>query len=130
MSVVADASAVFAALAEDDEWALDLLGGPGLAAPAVMPFEVSEVVRRRRRQRRLDSTTAAIAHRDLLELRVELWPHAVLATRAWELRENVSYSDACYVALAELLDVPLLTLDRRLVQAPGPRCAFLTPEPE
>lgn len=130
MNVVADASAVFAGLAEDDDWALDLLGSPGLAAPAVMPFEVSEVLRRRRRQQQLDGTTAALAHRDLLELRVELWPHAALARRAWELRDNVGYSDACYVALAELLDAPLLTLDRRLAQAPGPRCAFLTPDPE
>jgi len=35
--------------------------------------------------------------------------------------------DACYVALAELLDAPLITLDRRLAQAPGPRCGFVTP---
>ena len=51
----------------------------------------------------------------------------VLAERAWELRGSVTYADACYVALAELLDAPLITLDRRLAQAPGPRCAFLTP---
>lgn len=129
-NIVADASGVFAALAEDNDWALDLLARPGLAAPTVMPFEVSEVLRRRRRQQRLDSTTAALAHRDLLELRVDLWPHRALAKRAWELRENLSYSDACYVALAEILDAPLLTLDRRLAQAPGPRCAFLTPDQE
>ncbi len=37
------------------------------------------------------------------------------------------YGDACYVALAELLGAPLVTLDRRLTRAPGPRCVFLTP---
>jgi predicted nucleic acid-binding protein len=39
----------------------------------------------------------------------------------------VTYYDASYVALAEILDAPLVTLDRRPARAPGPRCAFLTP---
>ena len=55
------------------------------------------------------------------------WPHSRLAVRAWELRQSVSYYDASYVALAELLDAPLVTLDRRPAQAHGPRCAFLVP---
>ena len=53
--------------------------------------------------------------------------HSRLATRAWEFRDSVTYYDATYVALAELLDAPLVTLDRRLARASGPRCAFLTP---
>jgi predicted nucleic acid-binding protein len=32
--------------------------------------------------------------------------------------------DAFYVALAEALDAPLLTLDPRLRRAHGPRCAI------
>lgn len=35
--------------------------------------------------------------------------------------------DATYVALAEVLDAPLVALDRRLARASGPRCAFVTP---
>ena len=42
-------------------------------------------------------------------------------------REWVTCYDASYVALAELLDAPLVTLDRRVARAHGPRCAFLTP---
>lgn len=124
---VVDASAVFAAFAEDDESALALLAGSRLSAPAVMPFEVAEALRRRWRRGQIDGTAATLAQRLLLDLRVDIWSHEALAVRAWELRENVSYSDACYVALAELLDAPLLTLDRRLAQAPGVRCDFLTP---
>lgn len=41
---------------------------------------------------------------------------------AFELRANVTAYDACYVALAEALDWPLCTADRRLSQAAGPRC--------
>ncbi len=47
------------------------------------------------------------------------WP---LAERAWTLRHNLSFYDALYVALADRLDVPLLTGDARLARAPGLPC--------
>ena len=46
---------------------------------------------------------------------------------AWELRHGVRGWDATYVALAEILDATLLTLDRRLATAAGPRCAIEVP---
>jgi len=128
--VVADASAVVAVLDRTSHlggWATRVLRGPVLAAPRVLPFEVGGALRRLELRAVLDEPTATVAHRELLGLAVRLWPHRQLADRAWELRASVTYSDACYVALAELLDAPLVTLDRRLAQAPGPRCAFLTP---
>ena len=45
-------------------------------------------------------------------------------SRAFELRANVTAYDACYVALAEALDWPLCTVDRRLAHASGPRCTM------
>ena len=45
-----------------------------------------------------------------------------LLERLWSLRETVSAYDASYVAVAEALDVPLLTADARLARAPGPTC--------
>lgn len=50
---------------------------------------------------------------------------ADVADRIWELRGQVTVYDVVYVAVAELLDVPLLTLDDRLRRAKGPRCSFL-----
>jgi predicted nucleic acid-binding protein len=41
--------------------------------------------------------------------------------RIWDLRNNLTAYDAAYVALAEALDMPLLTRDRRLASAPGHR---------
>lgn len=43
--------------------------------------------------------------------------------RIWELRDDVSAYDAAYVALAEIIDCPLVTADARLSRAPGLRCA-------
>lgn len=35
------------------------------------------------------------------------------------MRANITFSDACYVALAQALDCALLTTDMKLVRAPG-----------
>ena len=51
------------------------------------------------------------------------YPHTgSLAGAAWDLRDNVTFYDALYVALAAALDVPLLTADARLTRAPGLPC--------
>lgn len=46
-------------------------------------------------------------------------PHDALLLRIWALRDNVSAYDAAYVALAEALEAPLLTCDRRLARSIG-----------
>jgi predicted nucleic acid-binding protein len=62
-----------------------------------------------------------------LELPVELWPHEVLAARIWQLRRNLTSYDAAYVALAETIDAPLVTLDRRIQRVPDIGCTVDTP---
>jgi predicted nucleic acid-binding protein len=54
-------------------------------------------------------------------MRLQRIPQAPLIERAWQLRDNLSFYDALYVALAEGLGAPLLTLDARLTRAPGLR---------
>lgn len=130
MTIVIDAGAVASALlssGEDGEWALSLLADHHLAAPHQMPVEAANALRRAELVGRIDARTAAVAHDDLRDLRVELFGFEAFAARACELRESVTIYDAWYVALAEHLDAPLATLDVRLSRAPGPRCAFLTP---
>ena len=129
MMNVVDASVLIAASAEDDahrEWAVDVIGGRA-AAPHVMPVEVASALRRLEASGALTAKASRLALRDALELDVELLPFAPFAGRVWELRGAVTACDAWYVALAEALDVPLATLDARLMAAPGPRCTFLTP---
>lgn len=130
MTLVVDASVIVAALVDsgvDGDWALDVLAGHALAAPHHMPIEAANILRRASLAGHITPDTAALAHGDLLALRVELFPYAPLAQRCWQLRENLTTYDAVYVALAEQLDVPLATLDQRLAAATGPRCDFATP---
>ena len=128
--IVVDASMVFAALTgvgEDATWAESVLASSDLGAPHHMPGEVANVLRRHELARLLSPEVTAFAHAELLALPVALYPYAPCAERAWALRSNVTTPDAWYVALAELLDAPLATLDRPLSRASGPRCGFVLP---
>jgi predicted nucleic acid-binding protein len=124
-----DASVAVAALIDtgaDGRWAQSLLAEQ-LAAPHLVLVEVANVLRRAAANGQVTDDAATLAHADLLALRLDLVPYDVVGERIWQLRGNVGSSDAWYVAVAELLDAPLATLDRRLAAAPGPRCEFLTP---
>lgn len=130
MSLVVDASVVVAALVDsgpDGEWAAEVLREQVLAAPHHMPIEAANVLRRAALATDISADSASLAHADLLELRVELFPFGPLAERCWQLRDNTTSYDAAYIALAEQLDAPLATLDTRLARSTGPRCAFTTP---
>lgn len=129
MTVVVDASAVVAALVDsgpDGRWAETLLTGD-LAAPHVLPVEVANVLRRAVAAGEISDDVASLAHADLLDLRIHHVGYELVADRVWDLREHLTSYDAWHVAVAELLDVPLATLDHRLVGAPGPVCEFVTP---
>jgi predicted nucleic acid-binding protein len=58
---------------------------------------------------------------DLADLPITRVGARGLLQRAWELRANVTFYDGLYVALAERLDLPLVTLDARLATAAGVR---------
>ncbi|HUP20632.1 MAG TPA: type II toxin-antitoxin system VapC family toxin [Gemmatimonadota bacterium] len=131
MTRVVDASVVVAALVDGGptgRWAEGVLEQGPLVAPHLMPVEVANILRRAALAEEIDLDNAAVAHADLLDLRVELIPYAPVADRVWELRTNLTAYDAWYVATAEALGVPLATLDVRLAKAVGPRCRFLVPE--
>jgi predicted nucleic acid-binding protein len=130
MTLVVDASVVVAALVDGGgagRWADALVSSDDLAAPHLMPVEVANVLRRAAGAGDISQDVAALAHGDLLALRVALFPYEPFAGRVWELRNNLTAYDAWYVAVAESLDTPLATLDRRLNKARGPRCQFALP---
>jgi predicted nucleic acid-binding protein len=93
-----------------------------VAGPDLLRVEVASVLRRHADRGTLTRPQADAAIEDLLVFPIAVYPTAVLLRRTWELRQNVAANDGCYVALAEALGVPLVTADRRLAGAPGPRC--------
>src|SRR5438477_9609398 len=64
-------------------------------------------------------TVSTRRYRDLLDLRINRYPHFVLLPRIWQLRNNFSAYDAAYIALAETLGAALVTRDGRLASASG-----------
>lgn len=128
--VVCDSSALVALLLDsgsDGQWATGRLRDADLSAPALVAFETANVIRRHELAGLISPDQARQAHADLVDLPIEQWPYEILASRAWALRANLSSHDAGYVALAELLDAPLVTLDRRLARIRGLRCKVLVP---
>ncbi|MEK6371506.1 MAG: type II toxin-antitoxin system VapC family toxin [Acidobacteriota bacterium] len=90
-----------------------------LRAPHLIDLEVVHALRGMVMRHRLLPGRAAAAISDFLAVPIERYPHEPLLFRAWELRDNLSAYDASYVALAEFLDVPLLTRDARLARSSG-----------
>lgn len=101
-----------------------LVADPDHVAPHVVDVEVMGMIRRLRLTDAIDETTALLAIEDLAVWPGERYGHRGLLARAWELRHTVRGWDAMYVALAEVLDAPLLTRDARLARASGPTCVI------
>ena len=90
-----------------------------LHAPHLLDVEIIQVLRRLVRERVVSVPRADQAITDLLDLRINRYPHFVLLPRIWQLRHNLPAYDAAYVALAEELGATLLTSDARLASASG-----------
>ena len=92
-----------------------------LHVPHLFEVEVLHALRRHNLTSALPAARARLALNRLREMRLIRYPHTLLLDRIWELRANLSAYDAAYVALAEALDAPLITLDERLAQASSNR---------
>jgi predicted nucleic acid-binding protein len=120
--VVVDTSAVVGVLVgrPRDRSLVDRLGVDGdLHAPHLLDVELLHTLRRLVIVGRLSEERAADARTDFADLTIVRYEHAVMADRIWELRHNLTAYDATFVALSELLGVPLITCDARLANAPG-----------
>ena len=93
--------------------------GDSLAAPHLIDVEAAQVLRRYAQAGEIDGRRGREAMADLADMPIRRYPHDVLLPRVWDLRHNLTAYDATYVALAEALDAPLVTRDRRLAGAAG-----------
>jgi predicted nucleic acid-binding protein len=126
VAVVIDASAMVVALRGTSAAATALrsrLGDEICHAPHLIDAEVGNVLRRHALRGAIavtDAEVLLIASAPLVDHRYEMT--GALARAAWALRDNVSFYDGLYVALAVALAVPLLTADERLSRAPRLGC--------
>ncbi len=123
--IVLDASAAISALMNDGA-ARKSLSGEQLHAPHLVDIEVVSGLRRQVANGACGPDGAWSMLSVWRDLGLTRYPAGGMLDRVWELRENLSASDACYVALAELLGCPLVTADKRLSRASGVRCAITT----
>lgn len=126
--MVIDASVLANALGDDDDDGriarAELRGAADLAAPDLINVETLAVLRRRWLACTLSDERFEAAVSDLERLDIHRVPTLRTVRRAYELRANVTAYYATYVALAEALGCELLTANRRLASATGPRCAI------
>ena len=127
--LVVDASVLVVALADDGpdgDRTRQRLRGERLVAPGLIDLEVGSVLRRQNLSGQIDNRRAEMALHDLAEIPLQRAGHIDLLGRCWERRQNLTFYDAAYVALAETLQATLLTGDHRLARAAGPSCSIET----
>jgi predicted nucleic acid-binding protein len=120
--IVLDTSAALAALVAHPpiEELLTRLADDGDShVPHLIDVEVIHALRRLVARGELTEDRAGDARSDFADLALVRYPHHPLADRMWELRGTLSAYDAAFVALAEALDVPLITCDGHLARARG-----------
>jgi len=125
--IVVDTSAVLHALIglQDHESLVDRLANASrIHAPHLIDVEFLNALRKLVRSGRMDLHRAGDVRQEFGDLAILRCPHEPLVDRAWQLRDNLSAYDAMFVALAELLDAPLVTSDRALSRAPGTDVRF------
>jgi predicted nucleic acid-binding protein len=88
-----------------------------LHAPQVLDIEVLQALRNLAHASAAERKLAPARCAGFLSLRIIRYPHQPLRSRIWDLRDNFTAYDACYLALAESLNATLVTCDQALKSA-------------
>jgi predicted nucleic acid-binding protein len=121
--IVLDASALVDLVLDqpDAEWVVGQIEGEQITAPAHQSAEVLSALSRLVRSAVLTPEVAREALEEALDLPQRLVaPPAAHVRRAFALREHIRVTDGLYVVLADELDCPLVSTDRRLGRANAP----------
>jgi predicted nucleic acid-binding protein len=132
LGTVIDATVVVAALLDAGPhgvWAENVLATGALHSSELACAEAANIIRRLERAKIITTGEANAAYDDLMQLDVEIFAVEPFADRLWQLRHHATSYEACYLALAEALGLPLATLDETLARSFAGVCDFLTPEP-
>ncbi|WP_297742787.1 type II toxin-antitoxin system VapC family toxin [uncultured Tessaracoccus sp.] len=113
--IVVDASAMVETLVGSDpaDELLAALEGD-VHAPTLLDVEVMSVLRGLELGKMLSAAQAAEALDTYWSFSIQRHEVRLLRNRVWQLRHQFTSYDAQYIALAEALDTPLYTCDRKL----------------
>ncbi len=100
-----------------------IVSAESVHAPALLDVEVAHVVRRYCAAGDISEQTAERALSALADFDAVRYTHELLLPLIWRLRHNLTAYDAAFVALAAVLQAPLVTLDERIARAPWNRLA-------
>jgi predicted nucleic acid-binding protein len=90
-----------------------------LHAPHLIDVEILHALRRMARSGTVHAARVEDARADIDDIALTRYPLGSLGDRVWDLRHHLTAYDAVFVALAEALEAPLVTCDRRLARAGG-----------
>jgi len=124
--IVLDASAVSFALLDEgaigDRCRAALRADSQWVVPEHWLIEVLSVIRGNLIGGKIAAAHAADAAAAAAEMNPVVAQTRVIASRIWELRDNLTTYDAAYAATAEHYRCALVTTDGRLARATGIRC--------
>lgn len=120
--IVLDASA-FVDGVVGDRAVIERLVDEDVHVPHLLDLEVASALRRLVAAREIEEPQAVEALATLEAADIHRHPHIPLLRLIWDLRDEMTPYDAAYVALATVLQAPLVTTDRKLAAAPGLPCA-------
>jgi predicted nucleic acid-binding protein len=87
--------------------------------PDIIDVEFHHALRGLLRGNKISSSRAEQARALFADTPKIRFPSGDLTQRIWSLRHNLGAYDACFIALAEALGVPLITCDGKQVEASG-----------
>ena len=123
--IVVDASAVLELVLRTEKGkkveARLLVSAESLHAPHLIDVEVTQALRRLVQLKEITAERGKQALNDHAALNIKRAAHEEMLGRLWQLRDSVTAYDATYVALAEVLDAPLITCDSKLARSHGHR---------
>lgn len=124
--IVVDCSVLAGVLFQESwyETALRKIEARALHAPALLPFEVASVARKKYRQGHADWVEAGLTQLDDMAIELHDVPPAPLLALA--LRYGLSTYDAAYLWVAAHLKAPLVTFDEKLAAAAKSHLASLS----
>lgn len=124
--IVVDTSAVVEFLLGRDEIgfrAREVIAADGqVAVPYAIDLECTSAFRGLVLGKKVSAADAAESLETLEQTNLLRMDHSPFMRRVWELRDNMWPYDAIFVAMAESLDIPLITTDKKYANTPGIRC--------